>query len=53
MATRRSSKASKASAKGRKRIPSVKRLEGVRSLKCVATSTRVCDTNCLASIVPD
>ena len=37
MATKRTSKASKSS-KNRKRIPSVKRLEGVRSLQMKAAS---------------
>ena len=39
MATKRSSKASK-STKNRKRIPSVKRLGGVRTLRCVASGVR-------------
>ena len=38
MATKRSSKASKSSKNRSKRVPSVKRLEGVRSLQMKAAS---------------
>ena len=46
MATKRSSKASKSS-KNRKRIPSVKHLEGVRSLQLKAASLwPYCSSGC-------
>ena len=47
MATKRSSKASKSSKKRSKRIPSVKHLEGVRSLQLKAASLwPYCSSGC-------